>query len=515
MGLTARFGIGKGLWCRSFRRSMTTMSARRVAITGSSGHLGRVVVGRLLAQGEVDEVVALDRVAPDPAAVAWARDPRVRPVVADVRDPDLARHVAGCQAVMHLAFIVESGSRDEALVQAVNVEGTKNVVRAAIDAGAEQIVYASSIASYGFHAENVGRVLDESAPVRGNEDFYYTRTKAEVERWCEEVAAAHPQVALARLRPSLFLDPDSPRAALLRAPAMVQLGRGGGVPVHVTHQDDVADAFVLALRRRARGAFNVATEEPLPVSRFGEATGKRTIVVPEVGLRALRALYRRGVIDIDPAWFECTGTYPIAVSSERARRELGWRPRWPTTGAALRAIVGRPTACASPATRLALGAAALASRLPGGLPASATVRNESRSISGALNLVLEGERPSEWHLDLEGGRARVVPGLRADARAGVRMRDETFHELIAGALTWTTAQMTGRVRFHGPGEFAFLPGMLAERFRDLGRGEGLRGAPGRAFAGWIARRAGRTGPAAPASPGPDASAAAGANGGVR
>lgn len=463
---------------------MARMTARRVAVTGASGHLGRAVVSRLLEQGDADEVVALDRVGNTSA------DPRVRPVIGDVRDTaGLAIHFAGCTAVLHLAFIVETGSRDAAAVQAINVDGTKNVIRAAIAAGAGQVVYASSIACYGFHAENAGRTLDESAAVRGNEDFYYTRTKAEVERWCDEVAAEHPHLALARLRPSLFLEPRSPRAALLRAPAMLQVGPGDA-PVHVTHQDDVADAFVLALRRRARGAFNIATEEPLPVSRFGAATGKRTLVLPEAALRALRSLYRRGLLDVDPAWFESTGLQPIVVSSERARRELGWRPRWPTTGAALREIVGRPTACASPATRLALGAAALASRLPGGLPTTQTVRNEARSISGAMNLLLEGERPSEWHVSLEDGRSRIVAGLRADARASVRMRDETFHQLIAGTLSYTTAQMTGRVRFHGPGEFAFMPGMLAERFRALGHGEGLRGAPGRAFARWIGRRAG-------------------------
>lgn len=461
----------------------------RVAVTGAAGHLGRAVVARLLDladRGEVEEVVALDR-APSPL-----RHPRLRTVVADVREPALGEHLGGCRAVVHLAFVVETGSRDPAEVQAINVGGTQAVVRAAIEAGAEQVVYASSIGAYGFHADNAGRVLDERAPIRGNEDFYYTRTKAEVERWLDEVEAAHQALVVTRLRPSLFVDPGSGRAGVLRGPVLLRIG-GGDAAMHVTHQDDVADAVVLALRRRARGAFNLATEEPLPLAAFGAAVGRRTVRVPGAALRALEAAYALGLGDVDPAWLTRTTAHPIVVTSERARRELGWRPRWPTTGAVLRAVAGRPTACASPATRLVLGGAALASRLPGGLGMGAHVENESRSISGALNLVFTGPAPSEWHLQLDGGAARVRPGLAPDARAHVRMADDVFHALLAGRLAWTTAQMTGRVRFHGPGEFAFIPGLIVERFRALGRAEGLKGAPGRALRRLVARRAGLSG----------------------
>lgn len=455
----------------------------RIAVTGSSGNLGRAVLERLLALPEVDEVVALDRA---PATLTHAR---LRSVVADVRDPGIGEHLRGCAAVMHLAFVVESGSRDAATVDAINLGGTKNVVRAALAARVEQVVYASSIACYGFHADNAGRALDEAAPARGNAEFYYTRTKAEVERWLDEVVAEHPGVAVARLRPCMFLDPASTRAEVLRTPVFVRFTRSD-VPIHVAHQADIADAFVLALRRRARGAFNLAPEDALPLGAWASAIGRRAVPLPDVALRAFELAYTRGLGDVDPAWFRFTVQHPIVVTSERARRELGWRPRWPTSGAALRAIVGRPTACASPATRLALGAAAWAGSLPGGLGLSAHVRAESRSITGSVNLVLEGPRPSEWHVAIDAGAPRVLPGLVADSRASVRLSDETFHELLAGRLSWSTAQVTGRVRFHGPGEFAFVPGLLAERFRALGRGEGLRAWPGRALSRWISRRAG-------------------------
>jgi UDP-glucose 4-epimerase len=456
--------------------------AFRVAVTGSSGNLGRAVIERLTPLPEVDEIVALDRA---PSTLAH---PKLRTVVADVRDPAFGEHLRGCTALLHLAFVVESGSRDAAAVDAINVGGTKNVVRAAIAAKVEQVVYASSIASYGFHADNAGRVLDETAPARGNAEFYYTRTKAEVERWLDEVVAEHPDLVLARLRPCMFIDPASTRAEVLRTPLFMRFSRSN-VAVHVAHQADIADAFVLALRRRARGAFNLATEDALPLGSWAGAIGRRAVPIPDAAMRAFELAYTKGLGDVDPAWFRFTVQHPLVVTSERARRELGWRPRWPTSGAALRAIVGRPTACASPATRLALGAASWA----GSIGLSPHVQAESRSISGSMNLALEGPCPSEWHLEIDAGVPRVVPGLVADSRASVRMSDATFHELLAGQLSWTTAQMTGRVRFHGPGEFAFVPGLIAERFRSLGRTQGLRGLPGRALSRWITRRAGLPG----------------------
>lgn len=454
----------------------------RVAVTGSSGHLGRAVIEKLLLlDDEVGEVVGIDR------APATLSHPKLRHVTADVRDPAIGQHLAGCTALLHFAFVVERGSRDEAAVLAINVGGTRNTVQAALAAGVERIVYSSSIAAYGFHPENADRPLDESSPLRGNADFYYTRTKAETDAWLGEVAAAHPGVAISRLRPSMFIDPASTRGAVVRRTAGVRL-IGSGVPAHCTHQEDVVDAFVLAFRKGARGAFNLASEEPLPQSSWPAAMGKRAFMLPGA-MRGIELAYQAGWFDVDPRWLKLPATFPIVVSAERARRELGWRPRWPTTGSALRAIAGRPTACASPATRLALGSAALASRLPGGLPLGER-RHEARSIEGALNLVLTGPTPSEWHVAFEDGAIRVRPGLRSDARASARMLDQVLHQLLTGKLAWSSAQMTGKVRFHGPGEFTFVPGLLAERFKLMGEARGLAGLPGRAFARAITRRAG-------------------------
>src|SRR5262245_15637430 len=98
----------------------------RVAVTGATGRLGSALLARMVDCGEIESIVAIDRRAPTHPR------PGVHYVAADVRDPDIGRLFDGSAALVHLAFIVERGSRDPALVQSVNVDGTRNVVTAAI-----------------------------------------------------------------------------------------------------------------------------------------------------------------------------------------------------------------------------------------------------------------------------------------------------------------------------------------------------------------------------------------------
>jgi len=307
----------------------------RVAMTGAAGSLGQAVIRALEAHPEV-EVVALDR-QPLPRK---AGDRPIEFHVADVRDEEIGRFFAGCDAVMHLAFIVERGSRDAAATEAINVGGSKNVFEAAAAAGVGQVVYASSIASYGFHADQDGVLIDESAPTRGNDFFYYARHKGEVERWLDGFAQAHPDMRIARLRPSIFLSERGVRSADGMRGRFHFYLRGPQPKLQITHEDDVARAFVLALLKRADGVYNIATEEPVTMRELGDALGKRSIGVPRGLLALYRFAYRLGIGNVDPVWVDAGTNTSLVASGAKARRELGWEPRFPTTTAAVRQIAG-------------------------------------------------------------------------------------------------------------------------------------------------------------------------------
>jgi dihydroflavonol-4-reductase len=117
----------------------------RALITGASGFIGAHLVRALAADGV--EVVSFEH-RPDPDAPP---PPGVAEVVpGDVLEPrSLERAIASCDAVFHLAAVYSYARRDRALMAAVNVEGTRNVLRAAARGRRRRVVYTSSCATCG------------------------------------------------------------------------------------------------------------------------------------------------------------------------------------------------------------------------------------------------------------------------------------------------------------------------------------------------------------------------------
>src|SRR5437763_121557 len=159
----------------------------KVAVTGGSGELGTLVLRRLVDDRSIREVVSLDV---RPPLVASGK---LRAVHADVRSKeDLARHLEGCEAVIHLAFMLAQHA-ERSLIDAVNVGGSRNVFEAAVASGARTIVYASSVAAYGI-VEGHPQPLVETSPRVFREDFAYTATKFQVEELLDELEPLHPEV---------------------------------------------------------------------------------------------------------------------------------------------------------------------------------------------------------------------------------------------------------------------------------------------------------------------------------
>lgn len=323
-----------------------------VVVTGACSNLSSAILPRLVARADVERVIGLDVRAPaDPL-------PGVEYRLADVTEPEIAEHLRGATAVFHLAFVVIGAQRDLARTERINIGGTRRVVEAAIAAGVEHITYASSIAAYGAHPDNAGRVLGEDAPLRGNPEIAYSHTKAEVERMLDAIEAAGPTPPIARLRPCAFLGPRGRGSELLRRSFFPVLRGLADHPAHMAHQDDVADAFVRAFVRRAAGPFNVATDDALPSSEWPRHLGKRPIPLPgPLVLAGLERLAAAGAT-IDAAMLRFGTLGPIVVSNQRARRELGWRPRFATTADVLRELGGASTRRARLQTRPVFGSLA-------------------------------------------------------------------------------------------------------------------------------------------------------------
>jgi nucleoside-diphosphate-sugar epimerase/putative sterol carrier protein len=426
----------------------------RVVVTGSAGSLGEAVLDELTADPDVAAIVGVDVAPPR----RHAGNPKVEHVQADVRDRALGDVLEGADAVLHLAFVVErTGGRPPDEVEAINVGGSQNVLGRALEAGVGQVVYASSIASYGLRQEQGSAPITEDAPCVGSDDFYYARHKGMVERWLDGFEPTAPSMRIARMRPSIFLSERSSArsVAFLRSPVQARLGKP--FLAQVTHEDDVASAFVLALKKRARGAFNVAAEGVVDMNGLGPELGRPSLPVPGGTLDALRWAARRGALGVDEAWLrEAARGGKFVVSAKKIRSELRWVPRYETSGDVVRAIAGRPNAKAARALRFYWGPMAALTRALGGIPMSPEAAAQARGFQGEINLVFTGDEPGAYRIRIGKGSFGILEGMSREARATVTMKTSVFKDIVSGKTSAQTVTISGRVRVRGEGEMLII-----------------------------------------------------------
>lgn len=318
-----------------------------VALTGPTGDIGRSVLRSLERSREVGRVVAMARRPFDPRAFGLHRTEYRR---GDVMDSVAVRElVEGADVVVHLAFLIMGGIDD---TERVNLEGSRTVFEAAVAARARRLVYASSVAAYGFHADNPP-LLTEDVPARGTEHHYYSAQKAELERVLDDVVRDTATEAYV-MRPCIVAGPDAlaliesipyvqvsevlRRNALpwlpmitqaLRAlPALKPVLPDPGTPLQLVHNDDVGAAFRAAvLGRGSPGVYNLADPGEIRMSDLASALGWYSVPVPDSVVDAIAELISRmPLVPAQAQWIESIRT-PVLMDTAKARRELGWRPR--------------------------------------------------------------------------------------------------------------------------------------------------------------------------------------------
>jgi dihydroflavonol-4-reductase len=154
-----------------------------VLVTGGTGFVGRALVERLVAAGRPVAALARSDEAAETLAALGASPRR-----GDLLDPDsLAAAASGAETVFHVAGVNTLCPADPEGMLRVNVEGSRNVMRAARTAGVRRVVYTSSAATLGEEKGTVGR---EDTPHRGRFLSTYERSKTEAERAVLAAAAA-------------------------------------------------------------------------------------------------------------------------------------------------------------------------------------------------------------------------------------------------------------------------------------------------------------------------------------
>jgi UDP-glucose 4-epimerase len=306
---------------------------RRVVVTGTAGRVGRRLAATLAAEGH--DVLGLDvRPAQPPAGVAHE-------VVALDEGP-LARHLAGADAVVHLAALMSWDPRDAIALYRSNVTATFQLLEACLTAGVTRFVFASSGEVYPESAP-VSLPIDESHPRRPTSRYGLTKLLGEelVAHYGRAAGLAttvvrleHAQDAAELLDPAsffsgprFFLRPRVERERALGNAALADLlqshvgaderllllrdpeGRASVMPI--TDTRDVVRGIVLALRRDT-------------------AIGRTIGIGPAAAVRFDAALPRMSALTgLDVAEVTVPGPLPrYEVSIDAARRLLDYEPRW-------------------------------------------------------------------------------------------------------------------------------------------------------------------------------------------
>jgi nucleoside-diphosphate-sugar epimerase len=305
-----------------------------VLITGATGFIGGWLAQRL-AQERGVHVRGLART---PAKGDWLASQGVVIVQGDVTDSaSVVAAMEGCSVVYHAAaWVDESGSSQE--VQAVNVEGARHVVEAAVRAGVRRLVHISSVSVYGSRQQFN---IDESTPVRKTGNVYGD-SKVDA----EEIAfSGHGRggLSVVAVRPSQVVGLNSPHF-VLRPLRLIQQGKmtlidGGKALCKPVYIDNLVDALLLCgeAENIAGEAINVSDGYTTPWRDYFGALAEMAGVSH---LRSVPYPVALGVAFLFELQGRLTGRKAMltrravrslrsfnSYSNAKAQRLLGWQPR--------------------------------------------------------------------------------------------------------------------------------------------------------------------------------------------
>jgi nucleoside-diphosphate-sugar epimerase len=325
----------------------------RVFVAGATGALGIPVLRQLAARGH--DVVGMTR---SNSKRALIEQFGARAVVADALDaPALAqavREAAPTHVIHLLTALPKHGPLRAADIAATNqlrIDGTANLLQAAIAAGATRLVGESFIMVYGYGDLGARPLTEDELPPVPDRDTGLRASIEALRSLEQQLLRANDQqpIETVVLRYGMFYGAENVSTRYIVGELRkrrVPLVRGGRGLASLIHIDDAATATIAALERGRPGAiYNIADDEPVNFNAFVAAIAAaigapRPFALPAWLLRLVAPV----LVDMLSA--------RLPVSNARARRELEWQPRFPSYREGLRQLaseLGDPGAARSAA----------------------------------------------------------------------------------------------------------------------------------------------------------------------
>jgi UDP-glucose 4-epimerase len=297
------------------------MTPNVVLVTGVGGYLGGNVAARLAANPGIERVIGVDTVPP-------SRDlGRAEFIRADIRNPLIAKVIAGVDTVVHAA-------PSPALPKETNVIGTMQLLAACQRSRTvRKLVLKSTAAVYGASSRSPAAFTEEDAPPDPPAGGY-PRDAADIEGYARGFARRRPDVVVTTIRLAEVLGPDVD-TALTRyfALPVVPTVLGYDARVQFLHGDDALAVLERATVYDLPGVYNAGADGVLMLSQAILRAGRVPLPVPRPAVPVLAKLFPgTRPADLSPDLVRYLN-FGRVIDTTRLKKVFGFTPRWTTARA--------------------------------------------------------------------------------------------------------------------------------------------------------------------------------------
>lgn len=288
----------------------------RILITGAAGYIGHLV-GNALSENHF--VMGCD-IRPNDQATFDI-------VTQDICDASLSDLLKKHEIthVIHLASVLEA-SEDRSRDYRIDVDGTRNVIDACLNAGVEHLTVTSSGAAYGYHADNAAW-LNEQDPIRGNYEFAYSWHKRLVEEMLAEYREKHPQLKQLILRPGTVLGSHTRNLITnLFLKKRILTIKGSDSPFVFIWDQDVVNIICRGVKNHSTGIFNLAGDGALALTDIAKRLKKPSLALSPSLLHAALAIGKTlRLTRYGPEQLKFLQYRPV-LANEALKTEFGYTP---------------------------------------------------------------------------------------------------------------------------------------------------------------------------------------------
>lgn len=299
---------------------------RKIVITGTNSFIGSNLLKRL-ANNPNYQIITID------IKKSLVTGKNIKFYNIDLTEPMVDAVIAKLfkkekvEEVVHLAFF--SGPiKNTSLSHELEVIGTLNIIHASSAAKIRKFVIKSTTMAYGANATNPN-FLTEEYPLASNTNMSYLRDKVEIEHLVKRFKEKNPQTIVTVLRPCAIMGPtiNNFLTTYLSTPVILKI-LGFDPLFQFIHEEDVINAFKIAVESDFNGIFNIVGNGVLPYSTVTKLLGKLSVSIPfPLAYSTISLLWSLNLSPVPPAFLNFI-RYTWLADGEKAKTIMKFEPRY-------------------------------------------------------------------------------------------------------------------------------------------------------------------------------------------